>query len=517
MTAAHKLEDPLIIHENREERQHIRIEMSIVLVQGQRVFRGKDVSLGGFSVCDAEDGTLLLDGAAELRLVFDTYQLVLPLHARRAWRNEARRITGFAITDMKPKQRELLRRVVRAHLSGQRLEVEQAMAAEDGQTPRRRDEATDGKSRHNAIGRAVGFTTYAVGVAVLAILVGLSAYERFLTIESEFAAVTAPEVVLRAPTAGETIQHSIQPGDRVLIDQIMVEIRDKHLDSEIALAEATLNYNRRLADNLARLLGGEAPASRVASAGPAPSLPLSPVPARLRSIPLPPPVPATRTSVTPASAVALDDADLRDVQARLEAFRTSEDFEHARIAALRLKAMSGQVVAPCDCMVGWALPGGTWVQQGDPLVKLVATEPKSLMVEAVVHVNTIGRISPNQRAMVTFPNTSRPVEARVHAINLDRERQPRSGFPEWVSHDETVATVLLVPNAPLSADQIGVPVQVKFIESDGLVQAARDVPSRIKKIFENGRPPVAPSLASLSEMSDLAETTEEIPGENRPE
>ena len=498
MSMAQTLQDPLIAHENREERQHIRIEMPVVVIQGQRVFAGNDVSLGGFSVCDGEDGSTLLDGAAELRLVFDTYQLVLPLYARRAWRDAARGMSGFAITDMKPKQRELLRRVVRAHLSGQRLEVEQAIATEDGQTPHRRDGTAVSKSRRGVLGRMIGFTTYAAAIAVLVTLVGLSAYKRFLTVESEFAAVTAPEIVLRAPTAGRTSLHGLEPGDRVPTDQTVVEIRDTNLDSEIALAEATLNYNRRLADNLARLLQGEPSASAIASAGP------------------PAPDPGSASSTAAPGPAALDDADLREVRARIDTFRTSEDFERARIAALRLKAMSGEVAAPCDCTVGWVLPGGTWVQQGDPLVKLVATEPESLMVEAVVHIDAIGRITPNQRAMVTFPNTSRPVEARVHAINLDRERQPRSGFPDWVAQDQALANVLLVPKAPLSADQIGVPIKVRFIESDGIVRAAHDAASSAGKLFEEGRPLLASSLAGLSEIINPAENHQETPGADRP-
>ena len=477
-------DEPAIAHINREERQHVRIQIPMELVQGQATFVGQDVSLSGFAVRDRADGQGLQDGAAELRLVLDGYHLAIPVKARQSWRAADSGLSGFTFTEIDQKQRDVLRRVIRSHLSGQRLNIEQAIAAEDGQTPPRRSSEPSGQGhRRSGAGKAVRLAAYGGAVVILIGLVGISAYERFLTIESDFAAVTAPEVVLRAPIGGLTTRHGFEPGDRVRRDQTIMAIEDGGLESEIAIAEATVAYNLRLAENLQRLI------DQLAESQVSDTRLVAPIVSSLET----------------GDALAFEDVSVREAEARIEAFQVAAEFEQSRLAGLRRLEMSGEVVAPCDCLIDWARPGGAWVEQGDELVRLVSTDPNRLLVEATVHLDQISRIEVHQRAEIRFPHEPEPVEARVHAINLDRESQPRAGFPDWVSHDLSLANVLLVTTAPLAPEHIGIPIEVRFIQSNAVTRVAHEASATVMAVLGRIEAVVGRGTAELAHMVGLAQ------------
>ncbi|WP_446914738.1 hypothetical protein, partial [Klebsiella pneumoniae] len=82
-----------------------------------------------------------------------------------------------------------------------------------------------------------------------------------------------------------------------------------------------------------------------------------------------------------------------------------------------------------------------------------------------VHMSDIDNIEPHQLAYIALPNASEPIAARVRTVSLDVERQPRAGFPKWVRQQQNVASVLLVPEEPLPATAVGLPVDVRFSEA----------------------------------------------------
>lgn len=451
-----------IRHENRQMRQHVRIEIPFAVAQRGRVYQGRDLSIGSFSV--EGDRPDVQDGEAELRLVFDGYHLTLPLTARQVRRSDDGRVVAFEIVEMRDSQRTLLRRLIQAHLSGRHLDVEQVIGREDPQTPPKRKAGAGGGGRRSwiaGIGRAARYGAILAIAVMIAGFVGLSVLQRVMSVEADFAAVTAPEVILRAPISGEASENAVAAGDRVERDQKIVEIVDRDLLADLALAEATFTYNRQLAQNLRDLLqeGGDPAAGD-----------------------------GDDTLVAPEAdadgAPDLEAMGPREAQARIDAFETSQDFERARIAALELRAEAGTVRATCDCLVYWSRPGDVWVQKGDRLATLVETDPDRLFVEALVHVDEIDQIRPYQTALVRLPNVGDAIQARVHAINLDRERQPRAGFPDWVSQDQSLASVLLIPEAPLTPDQIGVPVEVEFYDAEP-VERLRTLAGRAGDLFSD--------------------------------
>src|SRR3546814_8931386 len=101
-------------------------------------------------------------------------------------------------------------------------------------------------------------------------------YERLFVIEPDFAAVTAPEIRIYAPTDGELAPHEFDPGDTVKRDQVLVEVNDPEAEAQLVLAEATLNYNERMLENLRASLANGGSATILTGGG----ADRAPVPAR---------------------------------------------------------------------------------------------------------------------------------------------------------------------------------------------------------------------------------------------
>ncbi len=110
--------------------------------------------------------------------------------------------------------------------------------------------------------------------------------------------------------------------------------------------------------------------------------------------------------------------------------------------------------------------GGYWVQKGAPLARLISNDPKDVMVEALVHLNTIRGIEPNERAEVVMPTTGETRQARGTSVQLEGQKIERAGFPEWARQDMSHGTVILAMEEPLPTGLVGHPVEVRFIDTD---------------------------------------------------
>ncbi|MFD2438397.1 PilZ domain-containing protein [Modicisalibacter luteus] len=251
-------------HERRDERRHVRIEAPFqVKLEDGRSLPGHDLSLGGFSIHSdkpfeegyvASMSLLLMAGAAEL---------IVPVTAR-ALRNQPERKgnsheTAFEITKIDQRHRELLRRVIRSHLSGRYAAIEDLIEKEDPQTPRKRNTravAAQASKPKKPWGRyslllLAGLTLIAVAAA--------TAYRNFMLIEPSFAAVTAPRVDIRAPGPGILAEHNLQAGDKVTRDQKLTEVNNSDLQTQLILAKASYTYNQQLIENMREAI--EAPGS----------------------------------------------------------------------------------------------------------------------------------------------------------------------------------------------------------------------------------------------------------------
>ncbi|EKV30785.1 hypothetical protein C882_4122 [Caenispirillum salinarum AK4] len=441
-------------HERRDERHFIRVPVpfSVEFAKDNRVLRGGDLSLGGFSVHGEnapEAGTV---AEVSLLIAAGPAQLIVPATAR-AIRTRSRNggeETAFEITDIDQRHREVLRRVIRTYLSGRYAALEDMVDDEDPQTPRKRSAAAAAQAAEKHDRRPKPWGRYlALGAAAAALLavVGATAYRNFMLIEPDFAAVTAPRVDIRAPGSGVLAEHNLEAGDRVNRDELLVRVVNSDLRTDLMLARAAYRYNERLIENVQERLN-QPQVEQVSMA---------------------------ETAAPPEDGpvkYSLVDAEI--ARARIDEFQTARDFEVSKIAALEARMAANDVYSPCNCLVAWArsAAGGSYIDQSERIITLIETGDDDLLVEALVHMSQIDRIEPHQRAFVALPNASEPIEARVHAVSLDVERQPRAGFPKWVRQQQNVASVLLVPEQPLPASAVGVPVDVRFSEAPVLDEAA---------------------------------------------
>lgn len=455
-----------IAHERRDERRHIRVSppFRVALADGTTL-PGVDVSLGGFAVRSERHVSPDEAIEASLRMVAGTTELIIPLRA------ECRRCTpagdgnaftvGFEITDMEPPHRELLRQVIRSCLSGRTASVEALIAGEDPQTPRKRQAGVTQPLPASRPPRPMRrYVLLFAALAVLALVVAATAYRNFMLIEPSFAAVTAPRIDIRAPGPGILAAHDLQAGDRVERDQLLTRVENSDLESDLILAEAAQRFNDRLIQNLEEHLdGGSQEVSLANSSQPESGDTL------------------TFESVSPEIA-----------RARIEQFETARDFESSRITALEARQASNDIYSPCDCLVAWAMSSadGTYINESERIMTLVRTGQDDVLVEALVHMDDIARIEPNQQAYIALPNSAEPIRARVRNVALDVERQPRAGFPKWVRQQQNVASVLLVPERDLPPQSVGQPVDVRFSEAPLLGATAEWVWQGVRAVIQFG-------------------------------
>ena len=463
-TGAYPTQGDRLQHERRDERGYIRVALPfrVDLDDSDLELSGSDVSLGGFS---AHSDRPFQPGeriSASLLLMAGATELIVPLQAeclRTTHSSSGGHLASFEIIEIEPQHRELLRQVIRSALSGRSPNVEGLLAGEDPQTPRKRQATKPLPPARppKPIGR---YLLLFAAIGVLVLVGAATAYRNFMLIEPSFAAVTAPRIEIRAPGPGLLGEHELAAGDRVERDQQLTRVINSDLESDLILAEAALNYNNRLIDNLREHLeGGMQEVSLANSAQPASGDTM------------------TFESVSPEIA-----------QARIEQFETVRDYENSRIAALESRMASNDIYSPCDCLVAWALSSadGVYINESERIMTLVRTNEDDVLVEALVHMNDISRIEPNQQAYVTLANANQPIRARVRNVALDIERQPRAGFPGWVRQQQNVASVLLVPEEPLPADSVGMPVDVRFAETPLLTAASERIWQGARSLFQFG-------------------------------
>jgi mannuronan synthase len=452
-------------HERRDERGYIRVTLPfrVDLADSDAELSGNDVSLGGFS---AQSRNGFQPGeriSASLLMMAGATELIVPLKAECLRAVPASGGEGydvsFEITEIEPQHRELLRQIIRSALSGRSPNVEGLLAGEDPQTPRKRQATKPLPPARppKPIGRYV-LLFAAIGVLVL--VGAATAYRNFMLIEPSFAAVTAPRIDIRAPGPGILGEHELVAGDVVERDQLLTNVVNSDLESDLILAEAALDYNNRLLDNLREHIeGGMQEVSLANSAQPASGDTM------------------TFESVSPEIA-----------QARIDQFETVRDYESSRIAALEARMASNDIYSPCDCLVAWALSSadGVYINESERIMTLIRTDEDDVLVEALVHMDDISRIDSDQQAYVTLANANQPIRARVRNVALDVERQPRAGFPSWVRQQQNVASVLLVPEEPLPAESVGQPVDVRFAETPLLAAGSERIWQGVRSVIQFG-------------------------------
>ncbi|WP_136248777.1 PilZ domain-containing protein [Halomonas borealis] len=437
-----------IAHERRDERHYLRVKRAFqVRMDDGQVFDGADLSQGGFAIRSQRPIRVGAQVKASLLLQAGGAEMTVPMSAecRHCTASKQGHTAGFEFTDISPGHQELLRRLIRASLSGREMDLEGLVAGEDPQTPRKRGGGQPQPAQRppKPLGRYVALF---MAIGALGLVAAATAYRNFMLIEPNFAAVTAPRIDIRAPGPGILQAHDLKAGDRVERDEQLTSVKNVDLESNLILAQAAQSYNSQLIDNLQENLeSGNGQISLANSARPA-----------------------------NGESVSFETVPPEIARARIDQFETARDFQSSRITALEARQSQNEVYSPCHCLVAWALSSsdGTYINESERIMTLIRTGKNDIMVEALVHMDDIDRIGPDQQAYISLPNTAGPISARVRSVALDIERQPRAGFPSWVRQQQNVASVLLVPEEPLPADTVGTPVDVRFTETPLVGSAA---------------------------------------------
>lgn len=445
--------DGTIAHEARSERQQVRLQIPFYAEIGDGRYRGYDVSINGFSVVGRPAGPSTERIPVDLVFLFRSFRLQLPLTARMRHTigegDQAR--TGFDIMEIDDEERRLLRKLISSHLSGTLVSLEGIIAPADGQVPRktkaRVDEAPDASARASLrkLARIAVTCVSMVAVVVFAIL---AVYENLFVIDAPFAAVTAPRIDIQAPGQGRFVAAGLLPGDSVARDQAIGVIEDPQLASDLAIADATLDYQTQLIATLDEALAsGDAAAQRSIGAS-------------LRAS-------APAADADTAAGPDVDLTKILSLERSLDQLRARNALLEAKRNALIARRNADRLYSPCACTVHWSLgsSGKTWVDVGEKIYSLVPAAPDELLIEAQVPMDAVPRLSRAQRATIRLPNSGRSVVGRIIDINVEGERRPRAGFPRWVREDLSKATVLIAPERPLAGAAVGMPVEVTFSDA----------------------------------------------------
>jgi multidrug resistance efflux pump len=429
-----------IRNERRDERMHIRVRLPFHVTIGRKKYAGRDISVSGLSTADRTNVDEGRSVQCEISVRCNGFRATLPVTLRALDSRRDQEFQRFEIVDIAHAEAGILQRLIHARLSGVHLTLDQLAATEDSQTVRNRVKtAIDPPKATSSLVRFVG-TLAVIGVLILGL--GAALFERLFVIQPNFAAVTAPEIKIFAPADGDLAPHEHDPGDVVKRDQPLIRIEDREAKAQLVLARATLKYNENLIANLRESMKkGKGGSVTITTGGP-----------------------------ESGSAPAIVKLTPLQVRTRIKELETALLFTKAKVRALEARMANRTIYSPCDCIV-YSMrsgDGGYWVQKGSLIAKLIESNPKYIKVEALVHLNEISRIEPNDRAEVILPTTGESLGARVTAIQLDSQNIERAGFPQWARQDMSHGSVILAMEDPLPPSLVGHPVEVRFIDTDSL-------------------------------------------------
>lgn len=193
-------------HERRSESSSVPVRIPLQTVIAGRRFRGSEISIEHFALDDyVEELKIGESGWYDLDLEQGGWVLTVKVQAALASRSAQKRTSTFEILEMAEADREVLRRELRCHLTGEKLSLTD-FADERPFRAAVEHAGRDGQPF------ARGFRLFCFGAGGVALvgLLGLSIFEQTMTTKARFATVTAPMIELRAPSSGQIGAHDFK-------------------------------------------------------------------------------------------------------------------------------------------------------------------------------------------------------------------------------------------------------------------------------------------------------------------
>jgi mannuronan synthase len=215
---------PQIVHESEVHRQHVRLKFPIqVEIDGVR-YQVDDWSIGGFGV----ESVMTSRQAGErfpVRLIFqfEEFDLTMRLEARMIYADQDHGRFGCAFFGLSTEQAGVFRYLIDAYLSGEVVSAGDILQLRShDSTAQARLQAifrplSDEEDRTRQLKRYGALAGFGLAGLLLALLVGLGIKDRYFTVTSTDAVVTAATVPIRAPIVGRFVS-ALKTGDRVPAD-----------------------------------------------------------------------------------------------------------------------------------------------------------------------------------------------------------------------------------------------------------------------------------------------------------
>ena len=431
---------PGVFHQPRDARPLVKIDIPFTMLIGDHVLTGQHFTLNQITTLrHGEDGRDLSRSeitaskfgsepvSAGMVVQLHGYDIGLNLKVILSPRQpDESGSFSFGIVDMDPVGKDAFRQIIRSYHSGYLPGADELLVKTDPETGRalRDTESPNAVPNKWLQGLAIVMST-----AMLLFISALSVaalYQRFFIVQSDFAAFTAPQLEFKSTARGQVELGSLEVGDMTSRDQVLYQVQVGDLDAEIEYAVAHIE--------MLQLSSGT-------------------------ELKMPPTDPSGSTlgriqieTLNNGPVVPVPGGNL-SAQIRLES---------ARLDALELRRAELTEYAPCDCLVAYSVENGTFVNGGDNVVVLARVGSVDIQVEATVNLKHASEFFVGQMATIENPATGETTPARISRISLDGSQQPRFGFPEWVRHQPTLASIMLAPQTPVSSNMIGLPVTVRI-------------------------------------------------------
>ena len=450
-----------VVSEKRAERQFVRINLPMEVRAAEKTFKGRDFSLDGFSFDGRVDGQEPGDeGEFELRILFRGYTLNIDVKGGLVRYDERLGFSSYRIVSVGEDQLDIMRRLIRAYLSGQLVTFDGFILSNDMQTRRARSAPQGNVNKPTwrtqlRVWRRRLTNLTVVGMALMAVAVLLLAViERWAVTEASIAATTAPQITLRAPQAGRISAHDWLTDDQIFRDDFILAIDDATLSAEIGLSRQALS---------------------------------APGGAQIPSL-------QEQRGLAGIGRLALPDPLIkRDAILRSGAFGAGGEYERIRLAALELIAAENRFHAPCDCQIASIRRPGDWVESGEIVAVLAETHPARLRVDAIVEQKLAAQLQRGDRALGVLTGEQHSILAdankdvdpwiglTVEAVSVGLPGDQRLGMPS-LSHG--FVHVSLHADEPLPANAIGRPLTVRFSDLTSISEINAHIGRELRQVWQ---------------------------------
>lgn len=201
-----------VVHESEVQRQHIRVQIPAIAKIGEKTYKIRDISVGGFSI-RAPEGYEPGAPPLKVKILFPFESFAFHLNLKAAAIHHDGETAGFVFQNLSPRQISVLSHVVQSCLTGLVIgegDIINVVSRENFYAPRERHVGND-----NRINRGLSRILPLAGIAVLAaaalfLLLG-NIYENTSIVKSYTGVVEGETFTVRAP--GNGVYHTLLAQD----------------------------------------------------------------------------------------------------------------------------------------------------------------------------------------------------------------------------------------------------------------------------------------------------------------